>query len=735
MILPYINIERQRLNLFRWAHLFDKIPVQELHDAVWLAARFCNSPIAVISFLDESGQLVSDSVGLEQQDAPCNFAFWGHTVRQANLLNVPDARLDERFATNPWVTGWPHITFFAGVPLSTADGCILGSLCVFDRVPRFLTEEQKIALKSLGHLAVTQMELRQRIADHARLQDTLVAPPDCGDAYSHIVENAPGVAYQAILNADGSFSIPFISSGCQDIFGLESAAIVADPRALLNLIHPDDRPEFDKSLARSAHTLRPWRWDGQVVTAGGRVVRVQCAASLEPQTNGDIVCEGLIVDVTGSKIVEESLQSQISARNRSELELQRVLVQTEQILAAISSILITVDRNGIITTWNTAAATAFGVPASVMLGTQFSECNVGWDRDLINRSVETCVRDQVSVRVDDVRLTAEDGREWFLGVTLNPIDKYCDAPQGFLLLCADVTKRRIMEAQLAQSQKLKSIGQLAAGVAHEINTPIQYVSDNTRFLSDSVNDLHPLLDACSALAHAARNGEDTADKVSAVVEAERDSDLDYLLAEMPKAVSQSLDGIDQVSHIVHAMKDFSHPGTDAKVATDLNRALESTAIISRNEWKYVAELVTDFDPDLPRVPCLSAEMNQVFLNMIVNAAHAIADVVGDGAERKGTITLRTCLADEHVEVRIQDTGKGMTEEIKGRVFDPFFTTKPPGKGTGQGLAISHSVVVDKHGGAIHVETKPGQGTTFIIRLPVIEQACNGHDEDDYNDDY
>lgn len=428
----------------------------------------------------------------------------------------------------------------------------------------------------------------------------------------------------------------------------------------------------------------------------------------------------------------ECLRSEIDEHKRTEKELRCALLQTERILSAISSILITVDQHGAITTWNAAAATAFGTPASAMLGAPFADCDIGWDKDLINRSVETCIRDQVSVRVDDMRLITKDGREWYLGVTLNPINRYCDSPQGFLLLCADVTNRRIMEAQLAQAQKLKSIGQLATGVAHEINTPIQYVGDNTRFLRDSVNDLHPLLDACSALARAARNGEEIEEKVAALATAEREADLEYLLTEMPKAAKQSLDGIEQVTHIVHAMKDFSHPGTGVKVATDLNRALESTATISRNEWKYVAEVVTDFDPDLPRAHCLPAEMNQVFLNMIVNAAHAIGDVVGDGAERKGVITLRTCRVDEYVEVRIQDSGKGMTEEIKARVFDPFFTTKPPGRGTGQGLSISHAVIVEKHGGAIQVESEPGQGTTFIIRLPVVEQASDGHDEDDHD---
>ena len=209
--------------------------------------------------------------------------------------------------------------------------------------------------------------------------------------------------------------------------------------------------------------------------------------------------------------------------------------------------------------------------------------------------------------------------------------------------------------------------------------------------------------------------------MATVAEAAAQADLDYLLEEIPRALSQSLEGIERVSHIVRAMKDFSHPGTAAKMMTDLNRALDSTATVASNEWKYVADLRLDLDPGLPLVPCLPADLNQVFLNMIVNAAHAIADVVGDGSNGKGIITISTRQQEDRVEIRIGDTGTGMTEEVKERIFDPFFTTKVVGRGTGQGLAISHSVVVERHGGTIAVETAPGKGTTFIISLPLSEQ--------------
>ncbi len=196
------------------------------------------------------------------------------------------------------------------------------------------------------------------------------------------------------------------------------------------------------------------------------------------------------------------------------------------------------------------------------------------------------------------------------------------------------------------------------------------------------------------------------------------ANIDFLMKEIPGAIQQSLEGVDRVARIVRAMKDFSHPGTGEKTPIDLNRAIDTTLTVARNEWKYVAKIATDFDDKLPLVPCLPGELNQVILNLVVNAAHAIADVVGNGAKGLGVITASTHRCGDWVEIRIRDTGTGIPEKVRGKVFDPFFTTKPVGKGTGQGLAISHTVIVDQHQGQLTFETEMGVGTVFIIRLPL-----------------
>ena len=289
----------------------------------------------------------------------------------------------------------------------------------------------------------------------------------------------------------------------------------------------------------------------------------------------------------------------------------------------------------------------------------------------------------------------------------------------------DITERKQMEkerelidAQLRQAQKLESIGQLAAGIAHEINTPTQYIGDNTRFLMEAFNDLVQLLDRYAMAPDAIKAGETPDSLILKMKNAAEEADLDYLREEIPKAIEQALDGVERVSRIVRAMKEFSHPGSTEKTVIDINSAIESTVTVARNEWKYVADMRMDLDPALPSVPCLPGEFNQVILNMIVNSAHAIAEKAGDGSGQKGTIDISTSVQGDFVAIRISDSGNGIREDIRSRIFDPFFTTKDVGKGTGQGLAISHSVIVKKHGGTIDFESKSGEGTTFVIRLPI-----------------
>ncbi len=284
-------------------------------------------------------------------------------------------------------------------------------------------------------------------------------------------------------------------------------------------------------------------------------------------------------------------------------------------------------------------------------------------------------------------------------------------------MCEDITERKVLRSQLLQAQKLESVGQLAAGIAHEINTPTQFIGDNVRFLKDAFQDLKQLLDHYESLRAAAQNGAFSAEALEEIQRAVEHHDTGFLLEEIPKAIDQSLEGITQVSTLVSAMKEFSHPGSKEKTPLDLNHAIQNTLTVSRNEWKYVADVETEFDSSLPLIPCLPGEFNQVILNLIVNAAQAIGDAIRKDGTERGRIRVQTHNFPNYVEILVQDTGTGIPEAARTRVFDPFFTTKEIGKGTGQGLAIARSVIVDKHHGSIEFDTAEGVGTTFIIRIP------------------
>lgn len=281
------------------------------------------------------------------------------------------------------------------------------------------------------------------------------------------------------------------------------------------------------------------------------------------------------------------------------------------------------------------------------------------------------------------------------------------------------TERDQMEVQLRQSHKLEAVGQLAAGVAHEINTPIQFVSNNINFLKGACQDLQELCIRFDTFSHQVPN-DGTLCKLKTEIESfKKEIDHDYLMEDINSAIDQSIEGAQRIATIVKAMKSFSHPGKFEKESIDLNQAIESTITVASNEWKYVADVETEFDSNLPLVSCFPGEINQTVLNIIVNAAHAIeTKQKTNGNSEKGIITVTTEHKDKSALITISDSGCGIPEDIIQKIYDPFFTTKEIGKGTGQGLSIAYSVITDKHGGELKVSSTPDIGTQFEISLPL-----------------
>ncbi len=283
----------------------------------------------------------------------------------------------------------------------------------------------------------------------------------------------------------------------------------------------------------------------------------------------------------------------------------------------------------------------------------------------------------------------------------------------------EMLERQKMELELRQAQKLEAVGQLAAGIAHEINTPIQFVGNSLDFLREGFQSTLGLLQYHQEIAQKWHAGESYAAAANELQRREEEADIEYIIERSPAAFERTRDGINRVARIVRAMKEFAHPGTNEQQPADLNHAIETTLEVARGEYKSVADIELELG-ELPLVICSIGDVNQVLLNLLINASHAVADAVE--TKGRGTIHVSTRLEGSRVMIRISDTGNGVPEHLRHKVFDPFFTTKAVGKGTGHGLALAHAVIVERHGGSITLEPSDTGGATFLVSLPVSGNA-------------
>jgi PAS domain S-box-containing protein len=411
-----------------------------------------------------------------------------------------------------------------------------------------------------------------------------------------------------------------------------------------------------------------------------------------------------------------SLQDQARHLMRTESRLTRAAREKRAVLDSLSAILIGVDGDGCVTEWNSVGSELFGLGIEHTRGKSFADLPLAWDRRVVLEAARECRETGERVRRESLCVAVTPVEDRLISITISPTQT--DTGRGFAIIGADITERQQLEMQLHQAQRLESVGTLAAGIAHEINTPMQFVGDNLNFVSSSVGPLANLLALMPELQAAAKKGRVKRDLQRRLDEALQAMDADFLSSELPAALAETQDGVERVTTIVRAMKDFSHPGNpDERRPADLNKAVSTTLAVARNEYKYFADVETDFS-ELPEVDCYIADLNQVFLNLIVNAAHAIRDAVGDDRNERGTIRISTHRDGDIVEVRVSDTGCGIREEDRGKIFDQFFTTKEIGRGTGLGLSIARQVVVERHGGSLDVQSEPGEGATFIVRLPI-----------------
>lgn len=417
------------------------------------------------------------------------------------------------------------------------------------------------------------------------------------------------------------------------------------------------------------------------------------------------------------KKIEDRTQELITINQRlnSEISMRMQAIRDLQItLKAISAILIAIDNDDSVTQWSRAAELSFGLEGSRTIDKTFWHLPISWDWDVIGPAILQCRSDGDATKISNVKYVHTNGSDRFLVVTVTPLLDDVGAMTGCLLLGEDITEIKTLEAQLAQAARLEAIGQLAAGIAHEINTPIQYVGDSVTFLKESHKDLDRILEFAMSDCRQPFGDQNILSHLNLALE---NMDIEFIREETPRTFARIEQGLGKISSIVKAMNRFTHCDLSEQKTSNINEIIENAVTITQNVWKYSAEVEMDFEDEKLLIHCMHGEIGQAILNIIINAAHAIENVA-NGSKEKGLIHITTRKQKEYIEIRIKDTGTGIPAEIGNKIFNMFFTTKPIGRGTGQGLSLAYNTIVSKHKGTLTYESRLGHGTTFIITLPI-----------------
>ena len=544
------------------------------------------------------------------------------------------------------------------------------------------------------------------------------APPLVDDRAPRAVATDSGTLLNLILAAtnDGVMDWNLVegtisySERWKGLLGYETHELLDTPLLWRDLSHPEDGLEAEALLRDHVENLWPFAHTWRMRHSTGDWRWLLCrAVTVQDDQGVSRRCVCVFTDVT-DQVLSEQRMAELKRRN-------------DLLLTSAGEGFLGIDESATITFANPAALQLLGSVRDDLTGQQFPAL-VGhgcpperWC------TPEVCpilrpFRGGGARKVTNATFRRADGGFFTVDYASTPAREH-GRVVGVVLTFRDVTEQRRLESQRLQGQKLEALGQLAAGIAHEINTPMQYVGDNVAFLGTAFGDLLTLVDEYRGIAATLSATGLAAELFAAVAGAEERADIAYLKDSIPKAITSTQEGIARVRKIVYAMKEFSHPGRAEKSLADLNHAIECTVTISANTWKHVATLELVLDPNLPKVSCHLGEINQVVLNLIVNAAHAIADVVGENpGGPPGEIVVETRAKDGFAEIRVSDSGHGIPEAVRHRLFEPFFTTKDVGQGTGQGLTLARSIVVDKHGGFINFTTEMGRGSTFTVGIPL-----------------
>ena len=403
------------------------------------------------------------------------------------------------------------------------------------------------------------------------------------------------------------------------------------------------------------------------------------------------------------------------------IQINRQAEQLRILLLSITDGVIKLSKSGTILFANKSAEEILALDEEKIIGQQLNDVLKSYDANNkpIILNLSEWINETNPSGKRQLTIHTNDGKRKIISIGASEIKDSTGLADDSVIVFSDVTEIVKAQNQKALSQKMESVGQLASGIAHEINTPMQFLGDNTFFVNDGFSSLLKYINSIEELTKKAST--ENQKLITELNNLKKELDIEFLIKEIPVAIERTQNGIQRVTKIVLAMKNFAHPSSKQKALSNINQGVDVTVIISKNEWKYVAELETKLDPNLPLIHCTIDEINQVILIMIVNAANAIEEAIDKATGKQGKITIETKSDKDFVYIIMQDTGKGIPHEIQSRIFDPFFTTKEVGKGTGQGLAIAHDIIVNKHGGEILLESEVGKGTTFTLKLPLRQE--------------
>ncbi|MBC8433169.1 MAG: PAS domain S-box protein [Desulfobacterales bacterium] len=551
--------------------------------------------------------------------------------------------------------------------------------------------------KTIAHRTVnlkeTNLTLQQEITEH-KLAKKVIA--ESVQKYRLLISHIPGFVYKGYKD----WSVDFVDNKIGELTGYDKQEFDARRLKWSDLMFREDIKTAGECVVEAFNAGDFYIREYRIKSKSGETLWIQDRGRIVPNEKGEIdYFSGIFFDISQQKRTADKLR-------KSEAKLRTIFEANPDPVAVY-------NNQGYPQYLNPAFTQVFGWSLDELQGKCIPFVPED-QKEIIAAKIRELYEFGAPVRIETKRLT-KDGHILDTLISAASLKDSDGAPVGIVVNLRNVTEKNKLEAQLLQSEKMASIGQLAAGVAHEINNPTGFVSSNLKTLSDYINDISSLTKAYRNLIaglEETTDGNDSRPDISGQVQRitslEQDVDVDFILKDILELIEESREGTERIKHIIQALKDFAHPGEDKPKFANINQNLDSTVNVVWNELKYKAEVVKDYG-ELPEVHCYPQMLNQVFMNLLVNAAQAI--------EKRGEIRIQTRADNGYVEIKISDTGAGIPQKNLSKIFDPFFTTKDVGKGTGLGMNVAYNII-KKHNGLIDVESKVGAGTTFTIRIPV-----------------